>query len=474
VNAGALAATPAGLAALRTLTGVTLDALEQGRIRRAGPAPAGGPARVAEAVARAVPVILPGEGVGAEPALRRIVEAVAAGAVDPADPLCAAHLHAAPLAVAAAADLAASVLNPSLDSWDQAPAAGELERLVTDAVADLVYPGATRADALVTTGATESNLVALLLAREQHGPGIRVVCSAEAHHSVGRAAWLLGLAPPVAVPTTGGRMSVDALAEVLDGTPGPHFVVATAGTTDRGVIDPIESIAEQARRRGAHLHVDAAYGGGLLFGEHRRLLAGLDRADTVALDLHKLGWQPLPAGLLAVRESSALAPLSLVADYLNANDDQEAGFPDLLGRSIRTSRRPDALKLAVTFQALGRAGIARLTERCRLVAADIADAIARRADLRLLAHPEISTVLFRPVVADHLPAAEGNELVAEVRRVLLAEGSAVIGRATIADDGLVWLKLTVLNPETGTVHWGRLLDLVGSAVTRICAAPAAA
>ncbi|MDQ7808741.1 aminotransferase class V-fold PLP-dependent enzyme [Amycolatopsis sp. A133] len=475
MNAGALAATPAGLAALRDLTAVTLDALDRGRARRAGPAPAGGPARVAGELGRAVPVVLPEEGEGAEAALRRVVEAVAAGAADPADPLCAAHLHAAPLAVAAAADLAASVLNPSLDSWDQAPAAGELERLVTGAVADLVYPGRRRADALVTTGATESNLVALLLAREQRGPGIRVVCSADAHHSVGRAAWLLGLAPPVVVSTTGGRMGVGALAEVLERTPGPLFVVATAGTTDRGVIDPIEPIAELTRRRlNTHLHVDAAYGGGLLFGGHRRLLAGLDRADSVALDLHKLGWQPLPAGLLAVRESSALAPLSLVADYLNADDDQEAGFPDLLGRSIRTSRRPDALKLAVTFRALGRSGIARLTARCCTAAAAIADEIERRPELRLLARPEISTVLFRPVAADRLPPAEGNELVAQVRRVLLADGTAVIGRATIAEDGLVWLKFTVLNPETESVHWGRLLDLVGSAVTRLCAAPAAA
>ena len=98
------------------------------------------------------------------------------------------------------------------------------------------------------------------------------------------------------------------------------------------------------------MHVDAAYGGGALFSDTRRgLLAGLDRADTVALDLHKLGWQPLAAGLLAVADGTLLAPLSLRAEYLNADDDTGAGLPDLLGRSFRTSRRPDAVKIATTF-----------------------------------------------------------------------------------------------------------------------------
>ncbi|MFD0658737.1 pyridoxal phosphate-dependent decarboxylase family protein [Thermocatellispora tengchongensis] len=365
------------------------------------------------------------------------------------------------------------MLNPSLDSWDQAPAAGEVERLVTATVAGLVYPGREEADALVTTGATESNLVALLLARERLGPRLRVICSADAHHSVGRAAWMLGLAPPVGVRTAGGRIDLGALAQTLAIVPGPHCVVATAGTTDRGAIDPIGEVAGLAARRGAYLHVDAAYGGGLLFSHRRaRLLDGLPRADSVALDLHKFGWQPLPAGLLAVRDTASLAPLSLVADYLNAPDDQESGMPDLLGRSIRTSRRPDALKMAVTFQALGWSGLARLTDRCCDAAASLAHMIAERPALRLLTRPEISTVLFRPVAADAMPVPEGNALVAGIRRSLLADGKAVLGRARTAEDDRLWLKITLLNPDVTPAHLDRLLDLVEIATPRTV--PAAA
>jgi L-2,4-diaminobutyrate decarboxylase len=411
-----------------------------------------------------LPTTLPQHGMGAEEALRRVVGAVAEGAADPADPRCVAHLHTAPLAVAAAADLAASVLNPSLDSWDQAPAAGELESRITQVIAGLVYPLTVDADSIVTTGATESNLVALLLARQQLGNQLQVLCSADAHHSIGRASWILGLPPPVPVPTRGGAMDTAALAELLAQVNAPVFVVATAGTTDRGVIDPIGPIGDLTRQYGGHLHIDAAYGGGLLFSSHRRLIDGIERADTVALDLHKFGWQPLPAGFLAVRSAGLLAPLSLVADYLNAEDDQEAGFPDWLARSIRTSRRPDVLKIAVTFQALGWSGLAELTDRCCSAAQDAADLIAVRPGFRLLERPQISTVLFRPAIADRMPTAAGNELVTEVRRTLLASGAAVLGRATVAEDGLVWLKFTLLNPEVTRPQLIQLLDVVESVV----------
>jgi L-2,4-diaminobutyrate decarboxylase len=459
-----LAATPAGLDTLRILAEVTISALREGQRRRSGPVPAGGPAAVAESVRQRLPNILPQRGVGPTEALRRVVGVVAEGAADPADPLCAAHLHTAPLAVAAAADLAASVLNPSLDSWDQAPAAAELEQQVTRAIAGLTYPDEAAADALVTTGATESNLVALLLARERLGPRLQVLCSVDAHHSIARAAWLLGLPPPIPVGTRDGTMDLDALVELLAPISGPPFVVATAGTTNRGAIDPINAMAELTKRRGGHFHVDAAYGGGLLFSSRRDLLDGIERADTVALDLHKFGWQPLPAGLLAVRSAGLLRPLSLTADYLNADDDQEAGFPDLLGRSIRTSRRPDVLKIAVTFQALGWSGLAQLTDRCLDAAGVAADLIEARPGLRLLARPGISTVLFRPVAADLLDVAAGNQLVTDVRRTLLTDGTAVLGRATGVEDGLVWLKLTLLNPDVTAAQLARVLDLVESAV----------
>ncbi|MER7399911.1 pyridoxal-dependent decarboxylase, partial [Streptomyces sp. NPDC000151] len=544
--------------------------------------------------------LLPDTGAGPHAALRSVVRTLAAGAADPADPHCAAHLHCPPLALATAADLAASALNPSMDSWDQAPAASELEALTTRALAELVYPQGPDADALVTTGGTESNHLAVLLAREraaqehaaqkhtaqehtaqyctaqeyatgehpvrgheadpqraahehrtpashgaaahtppyatppyatspyatppytasygpchgaahgscqggshadghragdraghgpEHsdrphtcthphltahphaphssqtgpvapiGPPLQIVCGANAHHSIHRAAWLLGLPAPVIVPTPQGTLDPGALAAALDHLSGPLLVVATAGTTDSGAIDPLPALADIAEAHRARFHVDAAYGGPVLFSDtHRHLLTGLQRAHTVTFDLHKLGWQPVAAGFLAVPDARDLAPLDHRANYLNADDDTEAGLPDLLGRSLRTTRRPDILKIAVTLKALGRRGIADLVDRTVSAARTLAGLIEERpTTFELHSSPTLTTVLFRPVGAD-------DTTVATIRRRLLHDGRAVLGRATTSSG--LWLKATLLNPHAHPDDLRALIDLVEGQIPR--------
>ncbi|MFH9015797.1 pyridoxal phosphate-dependent decarboxylase family protein [Streptomyces sp. NPDC017943] len=451
-----LASGPEGPRALRPLLDTVLDALDTGGRTRGGPLPPGGPQAVAARLRRTVGEILPDHG---DPqALHTLVRAVAEGAADPAHPRCAGHLHGPPLAVAAAADLAASALNPSLDSWDQAPAASELEAMVTRALAREIHGPGPGPDALVTTGGTEANHLALLLAREaarEAGGGtVRLVVGGNAHHSLPRAAWLLGLPDPVVVPAPGGRLDPAALDTALTRTKGPRLVAATAGTTDAGLIDPLPEIAGRCASHGARLHIDAAYGGAMLFStRHRALLDGLDAADTVTLDLHKLGWQPVAAGLLAVRDPRDLAALRHRADYLNADDDTDAGLPDLLGRSLRTTRRPDTLKLAVTLKTLGRSGLGALVDQVCAHARQFAALVDAHPGFDLHAPPTLSTVLFRP-------AGAPDTTVAAVRRALLTDGTAVLGRARL--DGRLWLKATLLNPATGPDDLAALLHLVAA------------
>ncbi|WP_282795312.1 aminotransferase class V-fold PLP-dependent enzyme [Streptomyces sp. CC224B] len=453
-----------GPGALRPLLTTVLDALHQGAQDRGGPLPRGGPAAVADRLRHTAGDLLPTHGTGAETALRTLVRALAAGAADPAEPLCAAHLHCPPLALATAADLAASALNPSLDSWDQAPAASALEALLTTTLATEVHG---RGDALVTTGGTESNHLALLLAREQaaaHHQKPHIITGANAHHSLHRAAWLLGLPRPHTLPTPAGVLDPTTLADTLThltrttGTPSHILVTATAGTTDAGLIDPLPALADLCHAHGARLHVDAAYGAGLLFSTTRRhQLAGLDRADSTTLDLHKLGWQPAAAGLFTVRDPTDLHHLDHRADYLNADDDTEAGLPDLLGRSLRTTRRPDALKIAVTLTALGRTGLGTLVDRVCDRAHDLARLITTPPRFELYAPPTISTVLFRPRATD-------DHHIAHARRRLLTDGTAVLGRAQL--DGRRWFKATLLNPHTTPDDLATLLKLVEGTTPR--------
>ncbi|MFG2338320.1 pyridoxal phosphate-dependent decarboxylase family protein [Streptomyces yangpuensis] len=452
-----LAGGATGPDALRPLLDTVLDALRTGAQDRYGPLPAGGPDTVTAHVRTALGDVLPDHGTGDHEALRTLVHTLATGAADPAHPHCAAHLHCPPLAVAVAADLAAAALNPSLDSWDQAPAASAIEALLTRALAaefhDTPHP-----DALITTGGTEANQLALLLARERHGPHLTVLHGANAHHSVPRAAWLLGLPPATELPTPTGVLDPATLAHALATTPGPTLVTATAGTTDAGLIDPLPAIADLCDHHGADLHIDAAYGGLLaLSPHHRHKLTGLGRAHSLTIDLHKLGWQPVAAGLLTVPDTALLAPLAHQADYLNATDDTEAGLPDLLGRSLRTTRRPDALKIATTLRSLGRDGLTHLIDHTCRLAQDFARLLDTHPHFELHAPPTISTVLFRPTHAT-------DDDVATLRRTLLHQGRAVLGRTHA--DGRLWLKATLLNPHTTAGDLDTLIALLEGSTHR--------
>ncbi|MFB6893269.1 pyridoxal phosphate-dependent decarboxylase family protein [Kitasatospora sp. NPDC056327] len=451
-----------------------LDALESGATRRGGPLPTGRPADLAAGVDEALAAAT-GPG-----ALARLTELLAHGAADPADPYCAAHLHAPPLAVAAAADLAVSALNPSQDSWDQAPAATALETALLAELAGLVGYDPARAAGVFTSGGTESNLMGLMLARDQRLDGIveldgllalpagarpRIFASRAAHFSVQRAAALLGLGERAVVAVDVDReLRMDpaalerALAEASWAGRTPVAVVATAGTTDTGAVDPLPAVADLAARYGAWLHVDAAYGGGALLSDRLApLLTGVERADSVALDWHKLGWQPAPAGVFLVRRAETYVSLARRAAYLNPADDERAGYPSLLGLSLRTTRRADAFKLAVTLRTLGRAGLGRLVDACHDLALTAAAVVRAEPELELHAEPVLTALLFRyrpPGAAAGDPAAGDpatlDRVNAELRRALLRTGRAVVGRTELPGEGpgRVRLKLTLLNPHS--------------------------
>ncbi|MEV7009506.1 pyridoxal-dependent decarboxylase [Streptosporangium sp. NPDC051022] len=475
----ALSGGVAGAAALEPVLRVVLDALALGAAERGGPLPSGRPAQLSARVARAL------ARPDGEDALHRLTALLAYGSADPADPFCAAHLHCPPLAVAVAADLAVSAINPSQDSWDQAPAATALETLLLEELARLVgYP--QEAAGVLTSGGTESNLMGLTLARDRvlgrvtgcrietggipdGAPPPRIFASATAHFSVHRAAALLGLGEEAVVPVPVDhelRMIPEALAGAMADCVRrgelPIAVVATAGTTDTGAIDPLPTCAALALEHGAWLHVDAAYGGGALLSERLApLVAGIELADSVSLDWHKLGWQPAAAGVFLVRHAETYASLARRAAYLNPADDERAGYPSLLGLSLRTTRRADAFKIAVTLRTLGRSGLGRLVDACHDLARRGAAAVRAHPRLELHADPVLTTFLFRYVPAD---PARADRVNAGLRRRLLRKGLAVVGRTELPGEGpgRIRLKLTLLNPHTTPEQVERLIHLVAA------------
>ncbi len=450
---------PASHAALRDATAAVVDALARAAALP-GPRSALSPSELDALVAGIEPC--PDEGAPLTAVLDELA-GVLAGGIRLADPFCVAHLHPPPLLAAAVAELAVGVTNQSQDAFDASPAGTLVEDRLVRWLARAHGLG-DQGSGVMTMGGTASNLLGLLLARDRAGDDVRrrglpdrrdwrIVASAAAHDSIRRSAALLGLGTDavIAVGTDErGALSVPALDRALAGR--VIAIVGTAGTTDLGAIDPLDALADRAAALGAWFHVDAAVGSGLVLSERLRpRLHGIERADSVTADLHKLWWQPFSASALLVPDVARLRAVHHASDYLNRPEDEAAGQLNLVGRSLDTSRRFDALKVLIALRATGRRRLGEMVDAVVALTDYAGRAIAARPQLELLAPPSTVMVAFRHRHADNV----------RLHRELFASGQAVIGRTRVR--GEVALKLTLLNPRTTPADVDALLDLIAAA-----------
>jgi L-2,4-diaminobutyrate decarboxylase len=409
-----------------------------------------------------------------------IFKNVVANSIAVTDPSTIAHLHCPPLLAALAGEVVISALNQSMDSFDQAPIATIVEqKLVRFLCAEAGLLAST--DGTFTTGGSQSNYMGLLLARDAfvqkqwnwsvqklglhpETRRLRILCSEVSHFTVEKSAAQLGLGTDsvvrIAVDNHFSMSTVD-LRRTIDDLQAqsllPIAIVATAGTTDFGSIDPLPEIVEVARAVGAWLHVDAAYGGALLFSPtHRDKLAGLEAADSLSIDFHKLFWQPIPCSAFLLREARNFDYIKMHADYLNPEGHEQQGVPDLVTRSLLTSRRFDALKLWISFRTLGRKKLAEMIDRTVSLAGHAAQVIRRKPDLQLLCEPQLSTVVFR--VLPPRASIDADELNARVRQRLFESGRAIIGNTRVKTRQC--LKFTCMNPAVTEAELENLIDAI--------------
>lgn len=409
-----------------------------------------------------------------------MLRTVVSNSVNVNHPYTAAHLHCPPLLAALAAEVVISVLNQSMDSFDQAPIATIVEqKMIRWLCAEAGLPATS--DGTFTTGGSQSNYMALLLARDallqKHWnwsaqksglpPGarrLRIFCSEVAHFTVEKAASQLGLGTDTVVRVAvdaGFRMNPAVLRDSLEATRAqgllPMAIVATAGTTDFGSVDPLPELAAIAQAAGAWLHVDAAYGGALLFSAHHRdQLAGIAAADSLGIDFHKLFWQPIPCSAFLLRDSRHFDSIKLHADYLNPELHEDEGIPNLVTTSLLTTRRFDALKLWVSFLTLGRAKLAAMIDRTVELAQHAAKVIANMPQLELLCAPQLSTVVFRYVPSHS--ASDSDQTNATLRQRLFDRGLAVIGHTRVHNRQA--LKFTCMNPTVTEIQMEELIHTI--------------
>ncbi|MEU8518005.1 aspartate aminotransferase family protein [Streptomyces sp. NPDC048577] len=379
------------------------------------------------------------------------------------------HLNCPVVIPAVLGEAVLSAVNSSLDTWDQSAGGTLIERKLIDWTTARIGLGPA-ADGVFTSGGTQSNLQALLLAREESGTAdlgrLRIFASECSHFSVQKSATLLGLGRDavVSVPVDRDkRMQSVVLAAELETCRAegliPMAIVATAGTTDFGSLDPLPEIAALAAEYGAWMHVDAAYGCGLLASRTRRnLLDGIERADSVTVDYHKSFFQPVSSSAVLVRDRHALRHATYHADYLNPRRSVEELIPNQVDKSLQTTRRFDALKLWMTLRVMGADGVGRLfDEVCDLAGAGW-DLLRRDPRFEVVVEPRLSTLVYRYVPEAVTSPAEIDRANLHARKALFASGEAVVAGTKV--DGRQYLKFTLLNPETTVADIAAVLDLI--------------
>ena len=396
-----------------------------------------------------------------------------------------AHLNCPVVLPGVWAESLLGAINSSLDTWDQSAGGTLIEQRLIDWTTERLGLGPT-ADGIFTSGGTQSNLMALLLARDAvceklpNHPGnqthglppeagrLRVFASGISHFSLQKACALLGLGHNAVIPVAVDerrRMDPVALRDALDNARAegliPMAVVATAGTTDFGSIDPLQAIGRECHARGIWFHVDGAYGGGLITSRrHGHWLKGTEMADSVTIDYHKTFFQPVSCSACVVRDRTQLRHVTYHADYLNPELQAREGTPDQVNKSLQTTRRFDALKLWMTLRLMGADALGDMLDCVIDLTREGYQLLEAAPDIDVVQAPELSTLVFRfhDATEETLGAEQWDALNREIRKRLSRSGEAIVAATKVS--GRQYLKFTLLNPETRQEDLAAVVELI--------------
>jgi L-2,4-diaminobutyrate decarboxylase len=375
------------------------------------------------------------------------------------------HQVSSPLPASAITGLVGALLNNGMAVYEMGPAATALERAVLRFFSDRLGFG-LEADGVLTSGGSAGNLTALLAARQAKagfdvwregdagGPPLAVLVSDEAHYSVRRATQILGwgAAGCEPVPTdTRYRLRPDALAATRASAErrGRRVigVVASACSTRAGAFDPLEPIADFCETHDLWLHVDGAHGAAAtLSRRYRSLVAGIERADSVVWDAHKMMMVPALATAVLFRDGRrAYEAFAQRADYLFDADDPRERWFDTGTRTLECTKRMMGLDIYAALVALGTDALDDYVTATFDLARRFAVRLAALSDFEIATEPMANIVCFR-----HRPEGVANEaldaLQAKVRDAIIKDGGFYLVQTKLA--GRLYLRTTIINPLT--------------------------
>ncbi|HEX6069802.1 MAG TPA: aminotransferase class I/II-fold pyridoxal phosphate-dependent enzyme [Longimicrobiaceae bacterium] len=391
------------------------------------------------------------------------------------------YITPSPTPVGILADLIASALNQNVALYAIGPAAVAMERRTVRWLADLVGYG-EGAGGNLTSGGTMANFIGVKLARDSTSgdraqrEGVRerlaVYTSEERHVSVDKAVDAVGIGRENlrVIPTDDlFRVRLDLLEGAIDKDRGsgirPVCIVGMGGSTNTGAVDPLRELRRIADRNGMWLHVDAAYGGGMLVSaEYPRVLDGLELADSVTLDPHKWFYAPLDAGAVLVRDESRLThSFGMRPAYLTDRMDPREQRYDYFVHGFEQSRRFRSLKVWMGFKRYGADEIGRWVDANVAHALRLWELAEAHPDFRAARRPAMSAVCLR-YAPPGLEEEDASGLHARVARRVEASGRFWISTTVLK--GRTWFRVNPVNFRTRREDMDELFALL----ERECAA----
>ena len=416
---------------------------------------------------------LPEKGIGFDETMKKVEKTILPNLLRTWSVSYMPHLHSPALLETISSELLIAAFNDSMDSWDQGPAATEVEESMIHGLLNL-FGYSEIADGTFTSGGSQSNISAIIAARDwylsekfgidakKNGIGdigrlLTLYTSEISHFSMDKGCHILGMGyDAVRKLPVDDRCKVDIDAfknmveEDINNGYYPFAAVATIGTTDFGSIDDIKAMSEICKKYGLNLHADAAYGSGAIMSEkYRDRIGNISLADSITIDFHKMFLLPISCSALLMKNGKKLDCFQLHADYLNREEDEEDGYINLVGKSMQTTRRFDALKVFMAFQNRGKDGFDYMITKVIDNAEYFWSLIKDDPDFIVPVKPELSSVVFA--------LSDGDEVNKRVRRRLLENGT-VIGQTV--KDGKVMLKFTLLNPNLEFSDFPILIDKI--------------
>ncbi|HEX8876957.1 MAG TPA: aminotransferase class I/II-fold pyridoxal phosphate-dependent enzyme [Phycisphaerales bacterium] len=376
------------------------------------------------------------------------------------------------LPLAALADAAVSLLNNSMTIFEMSPAGVPVEIAVVRWMCGTLGFGA-ESGGVLCDGGSIGNLTALVAAREavvgsragevSHQPRLAVLASDQAHYCIGRAAQVMGCEFVPVASDAAYRMDIAALEGELDRVAREGVrvfaVAASVCNTPTGSFDPLEPIADMCQKKGLWLHADGAHGASVVLSErHRHLVRGIERADSVTWDAHKMLMMPsLVTGVLFKRGDAACETYAQRSSYLLDRSPKEEWF-NPAHMTIECTRRNMAVPLYVSLRAYGVRTFADHIDHTVALARQFAAEVQASGDFELALDPPLNIVCFRYRPAGMPEGAKLDNLQARLRERVLRSGKFYFVKTRLRSG--LFLRTTLLNPRTTIEDLRTLMETV--------------